>query len=80
VTSSTSADGPTSYEYHLPHSRTLDLIGEEFAPRGSASSKLTSSNDPMPNVVVVSALPAGCTATGSFLNTSMGPVRESMNY
>jgi hypothetical protein len=22
-----------NYEYHLPHTKTIDLIGEEFAPR-----------------------------------------------
>jgi len=21
------------YDYHLPHTKTIDLIGEEFAPR-----------------------------------------------
>ena len=26
-----------NYEYHLPHTKTIDLIGEEFAPRGGGS-------------------------------------------
>ena len=26
-------NGSTSYEYHLPHTKTIDLIGEEFAPK-----------------------------------------------
>ena len=24
-----------NYEYHLPHTKTIDLIGEEFAPKRS---------------------------------------------
>lgn len=39
-----------AYEYHLPHTKTIDLIGEEFVPRNKNPSGT-------PNVVVVSAVP-----------------------
>jgi hypothetical protein len=27
----------SSYDYHLPHTKTIDLIGEEFAPKSRSS-------------------------------------------
>ncbi len=57
--------GPGTYEYHLPHTKTIDLIGEEFAPRASGSISAAASSSAAaapgakssPNVVVVSAVP-----------------------
>ena len=34
-----------NYEYHLPHTKTIDLIGEEFAPKRSQ-------NQQQPSVIV----------------------------
>ena len=49
-----------NYEYHhLPHTKTIDLIGEEFAPKRAVAGG--GGNDVIcsaPNVVVVSAVPA----------------------
>ncbi len=33
VTAPNTNGTPASYEYHLPHTKTIDLIGEEFAPK-----------------------------------------------
>ena len=40
-------NGSTSYEYHLPHTKTIDLIGEEFAPKRSQQP-----NQHQPSVIV----------------------------
>ena len=47
----------TGYDYHLPHTKTIDLIGEEFAPKSRAG-----------NVVVESI--GGANPTGNGLPTS----------
>jgi hypothetical protein len=60
-----------TYEYHLPHTKTIDLIGEEFAPRGGGHGKLLHHHQPgTPNVVVVSAVPIS--AGNVFTATSTG--------
>lgn len=46
-------NGSTSYEYHLPHTKTIDLIGEEFAPKRSQQQPNHLSNQPS---VIVEAI------------------------
>ena len=36
----------TSYDYHLPHTKTIDLIGEEFAPKSRSNVVVESINQP----------------------------------
>ena len=56
------------YDYHLPHTKTIDLIGEEFAPKSRSSvvvesigsnSIPTSSQSLGPNVVLVNTSNSG---------------------
>lgn len=70
----------SNYEYHLPHTKTIDLIGEEFAPK-RAGDVLCSA----PNVVVVSAVPASMgsnliqTTTAPLSGTHLIPVSMAMS-
>jgi hypothetical protein len=70
VTSGPSGAGvaTATYEYHLPHTKTLDLIGEEFAPRKTHHHI----SEAGPNVVVVSAMPTG--VSGSLLPANLTPM------
>jgi hypothetical protein len=65
------APGSTNYEYHLPHTKTIDLIGEEFAPKRSVVAGGTGPGSDVissaPNVVVVSAVPASLGGGGGNL-------------
>ena len=57
------------YDYHLPHTKTIDLIGEEFVPKSRSSSVVvesigsnaipTSSSHLGPNVVLVNTSNSG---------------------
>ena len=49
-----------SYDYNLPHTKTIDLIGEEFAPKSR-------------NVVVESIGGANNAAPNNSVPTSLGP-------
>ena len=49
-----------TYEYHLPHTKTIDLIGEEFAPKRSI-------NQQQPSVIVETIDHSGEIANGSAL-------------
>lgn len=58
-------------EYHLPHTKTIDLIGEEFVPRSVGKNA--------PNVVVVSAVPisgnfTATTSTSQLIQATMPQV------
>lgn len=46
----------SAYDYHLPHTKTIDLIGEEFVQKTSRSGSMVENSSPHnlgPNVVLV---------------------------
>ena len=63
------ATSTTVYDYHLPHTKTIDLIGEEFAPK--------SRNATSGNVVVENINPAGIPTSAHNLGTNVVLVNTS---
>lgn len=57
-----------SYEYHLPHTKTIDLIGEEFAPKRSHN--LSQPQSVVVESIGANGMPISTTAGGG---SSLGP-------